>query len=112
VGASFRSDISHGKDNKVFRYQAQLPQPGKYEIRYAYSPVKGAATNAPVTVYAREGAKTIRLDLTRQPPIDRLWVSLGIFEFATKSATIVVSNAGTNGAVITDAVQFLPVPSP
>ena len=112
VGASFRSDISHGKDDKVFRYQAQLPQQGKYEVRYAYAPIKGAATNAPVTVYAREGAKTIRLDLTRPPPIDRLWVSLGTFEFATKSATIVVSNAGTNGAVITDAVQFIPVPNP
>ena len=109
VGASYRCDISHGKADKVFRYRAQLPAPGRYEVRYAYAAIPGADKAAPVTVYARAGADTVRLDLSKPPPIDGLWVSLGTFDFASREAHVVVSNAGTTGAVVTDAVQFLPV---
>jgi len=109
VNASFRSDVSHGKADKVFRYRARLPAAGRYEVRYAYATIPGADKAAPVTVHARDGATTIRLDLSKPPPIDGLWASLGTFDFASSEAHVVVSNAGTTGTVVTDAVQFLPV---
>lgn len=108
VGQSFRSDVSHGKADKTFRYRAILPEPGRYEVRYAYANVRGASKSVPVTVYAAQGPQAVRIDLSLPPPIDDLWVSLGKFDFATQEAIVVVSNAGTTGTVITDAVQFLP----
>jgi hypothetical protein len=44
----------------------------------------------------------------RQAPADQ-FVSLGVFEFtANQPAAIELSNQGTNGYVIIDAVQWLP----
>ena len=108
VGQSFRSDVSHGKADKTFRFRAILPKAGRYEVRYAYAKVRGASKSVPVTVYTAQGPKAVRLDLSLTPPIDGLWVSLGKFDFDTQEAIVVVSNAGTTGTVITDAVQFLP----
>ena len=108
VGQSFRSDVSHGKADKTFRFRAILPKAGRYEVRYAYAKVRGASKGVPVTVYTAQGPKAVRLDLSLTPPIDGLWVSLGKFDFDAQEAIVVVSNAGTTGTVITDAVQFLP----
>ena len=108
VGQSFRSDVSHGKADKTFRFRAILPKAGRYEVRYAYAKVRGASKDVPVTVYTAQGPKAVRLDLSLTPPIDGLWVSLGKFDFDTQEAIVVVSNAGCTGTVITDAVQFLP----
>ena len=108
VGQSFRSDVSHGKADKTFRFRAILPKAGRYEVRYAYAKVRGASKDVPVTVYTAQGPKAVRLDLSLTPPIDGLWVSLGKFDFDTQEAIVVVSNAGTTGTVITDAVQFVP----
>lgn len=108
VGQSFRSDVSHGKADKTFRFRAILPKAGRYEVRYAYAKVRGASKSVPVTVYTAQGPKAVRLDLSLTPPIDGLWVSLGKFDFDTQEANVVVSNAGTTGTVITDAVQFVP----
>jgi len=108
VGQSFRSDVSHGKADKIFRFRAILPKAGRYEVRYAYAKVRGASKDVPVTVYTAQGPKAVRLDLSLTPPIDGLWVSLGKFDFDAQEAIVVVSNAGTTGTVITDAVQFLP----
>lgn len=109
VGQSFRCDVSHGKDDKTFRYPVLLPKPGRYEVRYAYANIRGADKSVPVTLYTSHGPEVIRIDLTQPPPIDGLWVSLGQFDFVTPEATVVVSNAGTTGTVVTDAVQFLPI---
>jgi hypothetical protein len=109
VGQSFRCDLSHGKDDKTFRYRALLPKQGRYEVRYAYTNIRGAEKSAPITLYTSQGPEVIRIDLTQPPPIDGLWVSLGQFDFGTQEAVVVVSNAGTTGAVVTDAIQFLPI---
>jgi hypothetical protein len=46
----------------------------------------------------------------KQPaPIDGLFLSLGTFDFtADQPAAVVLSNAGADGYVIIDAVQWLP----
>ena len=45
----------------------------------------------------------------QKPPIDDLFISLGVFEFnIDKPAAVVVSNQGTDGYVVIDAVQWLP----
>ncbi len=55
------------------------------------------------------GTKTVKIDQKKVPPIDKLFVSVGKFEFpAGATATVEVSNADTDGHVIVDAVQLVP----
>jgi hypothetical protein len=43
----------------------------------------------------------------RPPPIDGAFVSVGEYEFGERGV-VEISNAGTDGHVIVDAVQFVP----
>jgi hypothetical protein len=96
------------------RFEAKLPKAGTYEVRLAYSANPNRATNVPVVVQHAGGETTVPVNQKRQPPIDDLFVSLGKFDFPSDSpAAVTISNAGANGHVIVDAVQFLPLaPSP
>ena len=74
-----------------------------------YSPNANRATNVPVAVRHAGGEKVVRLNQRQTPPIDGAWAPVGTFEFeAGKPAVVEVGNAGTDGHVIVDAVQFLP----
>lgn len=108
VGESARCDEAHGKTLKHFQFTARLPKPGRYEVRFSYINEKNTDPAVPVTVHAADGNKVVQVDETKAPPIDRLWISLGVFKFGTEPAVVDVSNEGTKGKVIVDAVQFLP----
>jgi hypothetical protein len=48
------------------------------------------------------------LDQKTAPPNEGLFTSLGVFEFkANQTASVTVSNAGADGYVVIDAVQWL-----
>ena len=56
------------------------------------------------------GVEKVMVDERKEPTIEGLFVSLGTFEFAAgKPATVTVSNKGTQGYVVIDAVQWVPV---
>ena len=78
-------------------------------MRLAYSQNANRATNVPVVVRHAGGEKMLQVDQRKVPPIDKLFVSLGEFEFSGDSpATVTISNQGADGYVIIDAVQWLP----
>jgi hypothetical protein len=78
-------------------------------VRLAYIPANNRANNVPVTVRHAGGEAKVTVNERKTPDIDKLWLSLGTFEFkADQPASVVVSNEGANGYVIIDAVQFLP----
>ncbi|WP_435020659.1 FAD-dependent oxidoreductase [Tundrisphaera sp. TA3] len=108
VAEGYRHDDNKEKGKRVARYQARLPQPGRYEVRMAYSANGNRATNVPVTVHHSGGEARVKVDQREAPTIDDLWVSLGTYGFAAEPAIVEVSNDGTDGHVIIDAVQFLP----
>ena len=88
-----------------------------------YYPVKGCAGTSVES--ARVGATGLEHDRTfmvvdavdgsfrsqrKTPAIDRTWQSLGTYRFEAGTAgSITISNEGTDGHVIVDAVQLLPV---
>jgi hypothetical protein len=49
------------------------------------------------------------VDQRKAPAIERTFQSLGKFRFE-KEAVVVISNAGTSGYVVIDAVQLVPAP--
>jgi mannitol-1-phosphate/altronate dehydrogenase len=79
-------------------------------VRIAYSAHGNRATDVPVSVQAADGPHTVHVNQQKTPPIDKLFVSLGVYRFeAAKPAVVIISCENTKGYVIADAVQFLPV---
>lgn len=107
IGDGYLHDGNTAKAQKSIRFQPRMSKPGKYEVRLAYSALGNRATNTPVTVRHAGGSKTVRIDQRRTPPIDSLFISLGVFELDERSA-VIVTNADTDGYVVVDAVQLIP----
>jgi hypothetical protein len=110
IGAQYRHDEKAGDGRSSARFEAKLPTAGRYEVRFAYTPNNNRASNVPVEVHSAAGMKTVTVDERKAPPIDGSFVSLGTYEFtADKPAAVVVVNKDTDGYVVVDAVQWLPV---
>lgn len=108
VGTGYRHDENAGQGEKQATFSARL-MPGRYEVRFAYSAGPNRASNVPVVIHHAGGETETTVDQKQSPPIDGLFISLGAFTFGPEPAVIEVSNRGTNGHVVLDAVQFLPV---
>jgi hypothetical protein len=108
VEDGYQHDQNQEKGGKSARYEIKVPAAGRYEVRLAYTPNPNRATNVPVTVESADGRKTVRVNQRTTPPIDKLFVSLGTYRFAAETpAMVTVSNEGTDGYVIIDAVQWV-----
>jgi hypothetical protein len=106
VGAGYLHDNNAQKGEMSARFEAKL-KPGRYEVRISYTPHGNRAGNVPISVQHANGTAKKSIDQRKTPPIDRVFVSLGEFNFG-ETAVVEISNAGTQGHVIVDAVQFLP----
>jgi hypothetical protein len=105
-GYQHENDTRDGLSSAVFT--ATLPAPGEYEVQVAWSRNGNRATNVPVTIEHAAGWTEVKLDQREQPSIDGVFGSVGKFRFET-SGVVTISNAGTDGHVIIDAVRWLPV---
>ncbi len=109
VGDGYVHDENTGKGEKTITFDPDVPMTGKYEVLFAYSPGKGRADNVPVTVFSADGEKHLTIDMTKTPPIDGHFVSLGVYRFEKDGQSfVIVSNEGTKGHVTADAVTFVP----
>ena len=91
-------------------YAIPVPQDGLYELRISYASAPNRASNIPVSISHANGTATILVNQRKVPPIDALFLSLGIYRFAANQpATITIRNNATDGIVGADAVQLLKV---
>ena len=110
VGAGYIHDDRTGKGEKSATFTPKLPKTGEYEVLISYTTGGSRSTNTPVAIAFDGGEKTISVDQTKPPEIDRLFHSLGKFQFqAGMAGSVTISNRGTDGHVIVDAVRFVPV---
>jgi hypothetical protein len=107
VDAGYQHNGNELPGEKSATFETKLT-PGGYEVRVSYPPNNNRATNVPVTVVHATGQQSITINQRRSPPIDGLFQSLGIFQFA-RTGKVIIHTDGTDGHVIIDAVQFLPV---
>ncbi len=99
-------NIDKGKKQVVFTPNIQTG--GYYEVRLSYGASGNRASNVPVTIVHQDGQAEVIVNQSQSPPIDGLFVSLGTYRFeADNRSSVTISNAGTDGHVIVDAVQFL-----
>lgn len=110
VNGSSRHDENSEKGRKTIAYRMKVASSGRYEVRVSYAAAPNRATNVPITIHHAGGATTIRVNQRTAPPIDGLFLSLGIFRFTDdQPAVVAMSNDDTDGFVGADAVQLLPV---
>jgi hypothetical protein len=108
VGESYLHDADEGKGSKSVRFDVKVPSSGRYEVRIAYTPNPNRATNVPVTITHTDGETTKSVNQKQKPPIDGVFVSVGTYTFSKDGeASVTISNEGTNGHVIADAVQLV-----
>ena len=111
VGEGYVHDNNAGKGEASIRFATRLPATGTYELRISHSPGANRASEVPISVLTATGEVELVAD-QRTIKIDPMWTSLGKFEFtADRDTVVIISNQGTSGYVIADAVQFLPVDS-
>ncbi len=108
VARGYLHDDDSSKGQLAVRFTTDLPRPGRYEVRVSYSAHANRASNVPVAIQTERGLVTAMVDQRQTAPIDELWISLGTFPF-DRQAQIEITNTDTNGHVIVDAVQFIPV---
>lgn len=110
VDRNYLHDGDADKGKKSARYVPDLPAAGAYEVLISYTPRVNRATNVPVTIRSADGSKTVLLDQTLVPTTDKVFASVGTFRFqAGKGGSVTISNLGTKGFVVADAVRFVPI---
>ncbi len=99
---------SDGEATATFRFK--LPNSGRYLLSMAYSAHETRAKNVPVTVLCGDDTQAMEIDQTVPLPAGKHFRSLDTFDLpADTEITIQISNAGTDGYVILDALQLRPV---
>ena len=109
VGSGYSHDMGEQKGGKTARFRPRLPRDGFYEVLFAYTPGSNRSPAVPVTVTGTDGSKTFTINQKQTPPLGGRFISLGRHRFLRNGLNeVVVTNEGTVGVVIIDAVQFLP----
>ncbi len=106
VGAGYRHDGNANKGSRQARYALRVSQAGRYDLALSYTHHSNRASNVPVTVRSAEGEAAFTLD-QRQAPEARVFHVLGTFSFTPDAeGSVEISNAGTDGYVVIDAVRL------
>jgi len=110
LDAGYLHDEDRLKGDKSATFTPQVPADGLYEVRLSYTSGSNRASNVPVTVDAAGAPTTLTVDQRHPPPIDGWFVSLGHHRFVRGMGGVVtVATTGTDGHVIVDALQLIPV---
>ena len=109
IGDGYVHDNNHKSSVSTMRFEAKLPESGMYQVAISYPQNANRANAVPVTIEHAGGTQTIAVDQTKSNG-EHQFVTLGTFQFdRAKPAVVVVSNEGTSGYVVADAVQWTPV---
>jgi len=110
VGENYRHDGNAEKGTMSARFTPALSAAGKYQVAITYSANGNRASNVPVTIHHAKGETKVLVNQKIASKGEAPFHIVGTFEFAAgKDGWVEISNAGTDGHVIVDAVQWLPV---
>jgi hypothetical protein len=110
VGAGYRHDGDTDKGQQRAVFSGQVEKTGTYEVRVGYSTNPNRATNVPVTIRHADGETVVKLNQRQAAKIDGLFQPIGRFRFeAGAKHAVEISNTDTDGHVLIDAVQLVPV---
>jgi hypothetical protein len=108
VDSGYHHDNNDNKGNQTARFVPDLPREGRYQVFIAYPVNANRATNVPVTIRHADGETKVTLNQRRKPEVQNLLQPVGTFRFAKgKAGQVEIGNAGTDGYVTIDAVQWV-----
>jgi hypothetical protein len=108
VGNGYRHDNAARDGKASARFIAKLPAAGKYEVRLSSPPNANRSSKVAVEIQAADGKHVVHVNQTKSPGGDETFHVLGVYEFTGDEAAVVtVSNAGSDGYVVIDAVQWV-----
>jgi Ca2+-binding RTX toxin-like protein len=106
-GTNYLQDGNSGKGSKSVQWTPQIPSAGTYQVYARWTAGANRASQVPFTVTHQGIASTV---LENEQVKNNIWVLLGTYSLnAGTSSSVTVSNAGTTGYVIADAVRFVQV---
>jgi hypothetical protein len=108
IGTGYVHDGHTEKGKQRVRFTPKLPQKGTYQVFLTYPAAGNRASNVPVTVHHIDGDTRVQINQRNKAPLEGFRLSLGKFDFERGEAGYVeVSNEGTDGHVVVDAVQWV-----
>ncbi len=110
IGTGYVHDDTRADGNSVATFRFTVPRTGRYELRMAYSAHHTRSTNVPVIVQCGRYTTELTVNQTTPLPSGKPFRRIGEVELTAEAETVItVSNAGTDGFVILDAFQLLPM---
>lgn len=110
VDAGYHHDSDANKGEQTARFVPALPKAGRYRVLVAYPFNANRAAAVPVTIRHADGETKVMLNQKKKPSVRELLEPVGEFRFEKgKAGWVEISNAGTTGFVVIDAVQWVPV---
>ncbi|PQO33894.1 FAD-dependent oxidoreductase [Blastopirellula marina] len=110
VERGYLHDEAAGSGGAVATFELKVPKSGKYQVNMAYSAHPTRAKSVPVVI--RSGGNEVRwtVDQTKPLPSGSTFREIGKISLSANSTTVIsIRNEGTDGFVILDALQLLPV---
>ncbi len=108
VDSGYHHDGNVAKGDQTARFVPELPKAGRYQVFVAYPWNANRASNVPVTIKHADGETKVTIDQKKKPAVRELLHPVGTFRFEKgKAGYVEISNAGTEGYVVIDAVQWI-----
>ncbi len=110
VGSSYFHDENGGKGMRSALFPFLAPNDGLHEIMVAFVPSGNRAGKVRYEIKHDKGLVKVLMDQRKDGKREKIWHSLGSFVFQKgKPYSVSVHNESTEGYVIADAVQVIPL---
>jgi lysophospholipase L1-like esterase len=109
IGSDYLHDGNAGNGSKSVAFTPDIPAAGIYPVFLRWTSFTNRATNVPVTVNFNGGSQSLTIN---QRESGGTWFKLGVFPFAAgTTGSVTITDAGTNGFVIADALGISTTPA-
>jgi hypothetical protein len=108
INSGYVHDNKRGDGQSTATFRLNVRKSGRYDLRIAYSAHETRAKNVPITIENGGQKLALTFDQTQPISLGKAFRSAGVIELSASGETvIVISNAGTEGFVILDALQLI-----
>lgn len=110
IGSGYLHDDRRADGLSTATFHFKAPATGRHQLLMAYSAHETRATNVPILIESGGQKTELRADQTRPLPPGAPFRPIGVIELEKDARTSLrVTNTGTDGFVILDALQLLPL---
>lgn len=106
IGNCYLHDRNTQKGALSIRFAPNLPSTGTWEVFMRWSAAATRSSSVPIQIVTAGG--TVVPTTVNQTLNNQTWVSIGVYNFtAGSNGSVLISNTGTTGHVMADAVKFV-----